>query len=185
MSEYMAQKMDEQIEGAQYTFAEMHTRISQLERELSEACELISELKKELEDEANLKALAYSRLHQSPNITMLSGELAFTKEQLAAATKDRDRLQSLFDAATEIQGDDEVIKYVTSGNAIPVTRCTVSADLLRQLIGGRSAATKRADEAIRRLQYMHSAHSDSLQWYQNAIAQALKSLDALPAKLEF
>jgi Tfp pilus assembly protein PilN len=46
-------------------------------------------------------------------------------------------------------------------------------------------AKARTDEAVRRLQHMHQAHSDSVQWYQNAVAQALKSLDALPDKLEF
>jgi hypothetical protein len=54
-------------------------------------------------------------------------------------------------------------------------------DLKEQL----AAANKRTDEVIRRLQHMHQAHSDSVQWYQNAVAQALKSLDALPRKLEF
>jgi hypothetical protein len=48
-----------------------------------------------------------------------------------------------------------------------------------------AAANKRADEAIRRLQNMHRAHSDSVQWYQNSVAQSLKSLNALPDKLEF
>jgi hypothetical protein len=42
--------------------------------------------------------------------------------------------------ATRVLGDDEVLQYVTSGNAIPVTRCTVSADLIRQLVGTRRAA---------------------------------------------
>lgn len=46
-------------------------------------------------------------------------------------------------AATEIQGDAEVLKYVTSGNAIPVTRCTVSADLIRQLVTARSLASEK------------------------------------------
>lgn len=55
----------------------------------------------------------------------------------------------------------------------------------RDLESKLTAERKRADEAIRRLQYMHSAHSDSVQWYQNATAQALKSLNALPAKMEF
>jgi hypothetical protein len=49
------------------------------------------------------------------------------------------RLRAMFAAATEVQGDHEVLKYVTSGNAIPVTRCTVSADLIRQLVAARSA----------------------------------------------
>jgi predicted Zn-dependent protease len=57
--------------------------------------------------------------------------------------------------------------------------------LLRDTQAALAAERKRADEAIRRLQHMHSAHSDSVQWYQNAVAQALKSLDALPAKLDF
>jgi hypothetical protein len=56
---------------------------------------------------------------------------------------------------------------------------------MRQLERELSAANKRADAAIRRLQYMHKTHSDSVQWYQNSIAQALRSLDALPDKLEF
>jgi hypothetical protein len=47
------------------------------------------------------------------------------------------------------------------------------------------AAYKQGDEAIRRLRQMHRSHSDSVQWYQNAVAQALKSLNALPYKLEF
>jgi hypothetical protein len=47
------------------------------------------------------------------------------------------------------------------------------------------AAYKQVDEAIRRLRQMHRSHSDSVQWYQNAVAQALKSLNALPDKLQF
>jgi hypothetical protein len=62
--------------------------------------------------------------------------------------------------------------------------CEICAEVIpleREL----AAERKRAAEAIRRLQYMHSAHSDSVQWYQNAIAQALNSLGALPEKLDF
>ena len=56
------------------------------------------------------------------------------EEQYKALEKDYRRLKAIFDEAVSIQGDDEVIKYVTSGNACPVTRCTVSADLIRQLL---------------------------------------------------
>ena len=56
------------------------------------------------------------------------------QEQYDALSKNYRRLKAIFDEATSIQGDDEVIKYVTSGNACPVTRCTVSADLIRQLL---------------------------------------------------
>ena len=62
--------------------------------------------------------------------------------------RDLNRLQAIFDAATEIQGDDEVLKYVRSGNAIPVTRCTVSADLIRQLLSAR-AEPLTFDDGIR------------------------------------
>lgn len=78
------------------------------------------------------------------NAWLMCGKL---EQELATAVKQRDHLQSMFDVATEIQGDDEAIKYVTSGNSVPVTRCTVSADLLRQLIEGRAAAVKRAEVA--------------------------------------
>jgi hypothetical protein len=57
---------------------------------------------------------------------------------LREALDELTRLRAMFAAATDVQGDDEVLKYVTSGNAIPVTRCTVSADLIRQLVA-RSA----------------------------------------------
>jgi hypothetical protein len=57
--------------------------------------------------------------------------------------------------------------------------------LLRDTQAALAAARKRNDESTRRLQHMHSAHCDSVQWYQNAVAQALKSMDALPDKLDF
>lgn len=47
------------------------------------------------------------------------------------------RFEKMYQEATAIQGDEEVLLYVTSGNAIPVTRCTVSADLIRQLVEAR------------------------------------------------
>jgi hypothetical protein len=62
---------------------------------------------------------------------------------LREALDELTRLRAMFAAATDVQGDDEVLKYVTSGNAIPVTRCTVSADLIRQLVA-RSAEGRRA-----------------------------------------
>lgn len=43
-------------------------------------------------------------------------------------------LISMYQEAVAVQGDDEVLKYITSGNGIPVSRCTVSADLIRQLV---------------------------------------------------
>jgi hypothetical protein len=60
---------------------------------------------------------------------------------LREALDELTRLRAMFAAATDVQGDDEVLKYVTSGNAIPVTRCTVSADLIRQLVA-RSAVAR-------------------------------------------
>ena len=54
--------------------------------------------------------------------------------QLQFIVKELQRYRAIFNQSTVIQGDDDVIKYVTSGNAIPVTRCTVSADLIRSLI---------------------------------------------------
>jgi hypothetical protein len=42
--------------------------------------------------------------------------------------------------ATEVRGDADVLAYITSGNAVPVTRCTVSADLIRQLLARGSRA---------------------------------------------
>ena len=68
---------------------------------------------------------------------------------------------------------------------IRVTSVQKLLDDLSESESALAAANKRAEEAVRRLQYMHSAHSDSALWYQNAVAQALKSLDSLPAKLEF
>jgi septal ring factor EnvC (AmiA/AmiB activator) len=59
------------------------------------------------------------------------------------------------------------------------------ADMLQQEKRILVKQRERANEAIRRLQYMHAAHSDSVKWYRDAIAQALKSLDALPDKLSF
>ena len=58
---------------------------------------------------------------------------------------------------------------------------SVAVQCRRDLVAQR----RRLEQAIRRLQYMHSAHSDSVNWYKNSIAQALKSIDALPDKLEF
>lgn len=60
------------------------------------------------------------------------------REACQTAAAELKRLWAIFDAATEVQGDAEVLRYVTSGNAIPVTRCTVSADLIRQLVEGRA-----------------------------------------------
>lgn len=67
------------------------------------------------------------------------------ERELAAKTEEFNWLKTVFDAATAIQGDDEVLKYVTSGNAIPVTRCTVSADLIRQLVADRQSARAAPD----------------------------------------
>jgi hypothetical protein len=50
------------------------------------------------------------------------------------------RFERMHEEATKVLGDAEVLQYVTSGNAIPVSRCTVSADLIRQLVAGRRAA---------------------------------------------
>lgn len=66
-----------------------------------------------------------------------------------AAERERDALKSMVDAATEIQGDAEVLKYVTSSNAVPVTRCTVSADLIRQLVAGRQELASVKDDSDR------------------------------------
>jgi hypothetical protein len=92
------------------------------------------------------------------NITMLTGELFAVKEQLAAANKDLEILSIEKDRARE-----------------DAENWQLEAE----------AAYKQVDEAIRRLRQMHRSHSDSVQWYQNAVAQALKSLNALPDKLEF
>jgi hypothetical protein len=69
----------------------------------------------------------------------------------AADAAELKRLRAMFAAATEVQGDDEVLKYVTSGNAIPVTRCTVSADLIRQLVARSAGGESRLREELRRL----------------------------------
>jgi hypothetical protein len=47
------------------------------------------------------------------------------------------RFEIMYQEATKVLGDEEVLQYVTSGNTIPVTRCTVSADLIRQLVEAR------------------------------------------------
>jgi hypothetical protein len=76
----------------------------------------------------------------------------------------------MYEEATKVLGDEEVLQYVTSGNAIAVTRCTVSADLIRQLIDGRkemgAALTK-----IRTAGYNWGATS---QWMQKVAASALE-----------
>jgi hypothetical protein len=101
------------------------------------------------------------------------------------------RLQAIFDAATEVQGDAEVLRYVTSGNAIPVTRCTVSADLIRQLVAGRTAAqqedTNRAlviDECIKEClkEASECVHTCSDDWQNGALmcARRLRELKNLP-----
>lgn len=84
---------------------------------------------------------------------------------------------------TELAATKELIEqcaHQPRGN-MPTDWWSVAMDLRRKLL----AEKKRADESIRRLTYMHGAHADSIQWYQNAVAQSLKSLDALPKKLEF
>jgi hypothetical protein len=81
-----------------------------------------------------------SAMHQ---MTDLAREL---EASLAVAEKERGRLQAMFDEAVRVQGDAEVLKYVTSGNTVPVTRCTVSADLIRQLVTDRTAAEARIAE---------------------------------------
>jgi hypothetical protein len=74
-------------------------------------------------------------MDDEPSMSQFASKADYDAAADAAELK---RLRAMFAAATEIQGDDEVLKYVTSGNAIPVTRCTVSADLIRQLVA-RSA----------------------------------------------
>lgn len=62
------------------------------------------------------------------------------REALRAATKEILRLarfEKMYEEATLIVGDEECLLYVKSSNSIPVTRCTISADLLRQLVEGR------------------------------------------------
>jgi hypothetical protein len=68
-----------------------------------------------------------------------AGEDAMNVGDVLGFVRELRRLTAMFRAATEVQGDAEVLRYVTSGNAIPVTRCTVSADLIRQLVTGRTA----------------------------------------------
>lgn len=79
-----------------------------------------------------------------------AGRQAFDEErELAYSAAERlARLETMFAAAVEIQGDDEVLRYVKSGNAIPVTRCTVSADLIRQLVAARSSYTPAGSVAV-------------------------------------
>lgn len=67
-----------------------------------------------------------------------------TSSRARAAMKDAatelvrlQRFERMYQEATQVLGDKEVLQYVTSGNAIPVTRCVVSADLIRQLVEGR------------------------------------------------
>jgi hypothetical protein len=79
-------------------------------------------------------------MDDEPSMSQFASKADYDAAADAAELK---RLRAMFAAATEIQGDDEVLKYVTSGNAIPVTRCTVSADLIRQLVA-RSAEGRRA-----------------------------------------
>ena len=41
------------------------------------------------------------------------------------------------------------------------------------------------EELVRRLQMMLASHSDSVEWYRNAIKQALRRAEALPEPLTF
>lgn len=121
-----------------------------------------------------------------------------------AIVKDYDRLRDMFAAATEVQGDDEVLKYVTSGNSIPVTRCTVSADLIRQLVDQRRALSPassavtagNAVTAVGAMPTRHPVNNWSGAWEQyadewrrvaneenRAKAQALFANDALQSRL--
>jgi hypothetical protein len=119
--------------------------------------ELFEEAKK-LERELAAANETIKRFQPPINITTLTGELFAVKEQLAAANKDL------------------AILSIEKGRA--------REDAAHWQLEAE-AAYKQGDEAIRRLRQMHRSHSDSVQWYQNAVAQALKSLNALPDKLEF
>ena len=99
------------------------------------AAERIAELEREVEG-------------LSTSVSAKQHLIAALESALAAVTKERDALQGERDRATAILGDDEVMQYVTSGNAIPVTRCTVSADLIRQLVEGRRNAEAHPPEAL-------------------------------------
>jgi hypothetical protein len=113
---------------------------------------------------------------------------------LREALDELTRLRAMFAAATDVQGDDEVLKYVTSGNAIPVTRCTVSADLIRQLVA-RSAVAPITDEwraAALRLGeqlattgpngYYAMTPTQWLEWCENALPSATARLE-IPAEV--
>jgi len=93
---------------------------------------------------AAIRALQAQLLNEK---IMREAELSVCVEQLETERRARERLQTIFDEAIRIQGDDEALKYVTSLNSIPVTRCTVSADLIRQLVEGRRAAERKAYES--------------------------------------
>lgn len=68
--------------------------------------------------------------------------------ELERSERERIRLQDLFDRATQPLTLDQYREYITSANAIPVTRCQVSAEHLRQLIE-RCAQAERHRDALR------------------------------------
>lgn len=76
-----------------------------------------------------------------PMATALKGLLRGLAVEVAGEIERLKRFERMHDEATHVYGDDEVLGYVRSGNAIPVTRCTVSADLIRQLLGARNDIT--------------------------------------------
>jgi hypothetical protein len=94
----------------------------------------------------------------------------------------RDTQAALAVARKQAAEAERCLDELKTGFAIEKQNFVKSQHILADTI---TKERKRSDEAIHRLQHMHSAHSDSVQWYQNAVAQALKSLDALPAKLDF
>lgn len=62
--------------------------------------------------------------------------------------RERKRLQDVFDRATKPLSLDDYREYITSGNAVPVTRCQLSASHLLQLI----KRAEVAEELARHLQ---------------------------------
>ena len=97
-----------------------------------------------LEISKELAAILVDTQREEPEVfklqvKLIENNIGFALEEISRELKELKRLRDMYAQATVIQGDDEVLRYVKSGNSIPVDRCTVSADLIRQLVADRSA----------------------------------------------
>lgn len=136
--------------------------LAQIKRELEQSragCLLMKNAAQELNREL---VEAKERLDRLPTICELAGtethsldpgvvcivcwnNLARELAQANGRIAELEKFENMYKQATRVLGDAEVLAYVTSGNSIPVTRCTVSADLIRQLLNQRVANSIEAE----------------------------------------